>query len=120
MIGKILKLLRKAQHLTQEEVAKNINVARSTYTYYEREEREMNFDTLVKLADFYNVSVDYMLGRTINPDFMSSQPTYSPEEIDIIKKYRTLNEIRQEAVRDLIDTSYARIKTQKNTKELIL
>ena len=120
MIGKILKSLRKAQNLTQEQVAKQIDVARSTYTYYEKEDRAVNPDILVKLADFYNVSIDYMLGRTMTPDFLSSQPAYSPDELDLIKKYRALDETRQEAVRDLINTSYARaIKAQKNITERV-
>lgn len=121
MVGKILKSLRIANNLTQEKIAKQIDVARSTYTYYEQEGRSLSPDILVKLANFYNVSIDYMLGRTTNPDFSTtSSPTYSPDELDLIKKYRALDETLQEAVRDLINTSYARaVKAQKNTTERV-
>lgn len=121
MVGKILKSLRIANNLTQEKIAKQIDVARSTYTYYEQEGRSLSPDILVKLANFYNVSIDYMLGRTTNPDFsITSSPTYSPDELDLIKKYRALDETLQEAVRDLINTSYARaVKAQKNTTERV-
>ena len=121
MVGKILKSLRIANNLTQEKIAKQIDVARSTYTYYEQEGRSLSPDILVKLANFYNVSIDYMLGRTTNPDFSTtSTPAYSPDEVDLITKYRFLDESIQEAVRDLINTSYARaIKAQKNITERV-
>lgn len=62
-----LKYLRESELLTQSEVAKAIFVAQRTYSYYETEEHDIPTKTLIRLADFYNVSVDYLLGRTENP-----------------------------------------------------
>ncbi|SFT03813.1 helix-turn-helix domain-containing protein [Marininema halotolerans] len=58
-----LRYLRKSKKLTQEEVARAIGIPRTTYTGYENGNREPDFETLQKLADFYNVSADYLLGR---------------------------------------------------------
>lgn len=54
---------RKALKLTQEDVAKALQVDRTTYVRYESGQRECSFETLLKLADYLNVSTDYLLGR---------------------------------------------------------
>ena len=59
-----LKYLRESELLSQTKVAKAIFVAQRTYSYYENEEHDIPTHTLIRLADFYNVSVDYILGRT--------------------------------------------------------
>ena len=62
-----LKYLRESELLSQSEVARAIFVTQRTYSYYETEEHDIPTQTLLRLADFYNVSVDYILGRTDNP-----------------------------------------------------
>lgn len=64
MIGNILKQLRIEKGLTVAKAAETFGVATRTYSSYELEEREPNLALLNKLADFYNVSTDYILGRT--------------------------------------------------------
>ena len=64
MIGDILKQLRNENGMTIAKAAETFDVANRTYSSYELEEREPNLSLLVKLADFYNVSTDYLLGRT--------------------------------------------------------
>lgn len=49
---------------TQEEIAKYLNVKQNTYSQYEIGVLNYPIDVLMKLADFYHVSVDYLLGRT--------------------------------------------------------
>ena len=67
MLGNRLRMLRTQRKLTQEEVAQKIGVARTTYAMYEQNSREPDNVTLQKLADFFDVSTDYLLGRTDNP-----------------------------------------------------
>lgn len=62
-----LKFLRESELLSQKEVAEKIYVTQRTYSYYENEEHDIPTQTLIRLADFYKVSVDYILGRTENP-----------------------------------------------------
>ena len=62
-----LKELRESELLSQKEVATNIFCSQRAYAYYESEEHDIPTQTLIRLADFYNVSVDYILGRTENP-----------------------------------------------------
>lgn len=59
-----LQALRKEQHLSQEKFASEIGIGFSTYRRYEKNEREPDAPVLVKMADFYNVSLDYLVGRS--------------------------------------------------------
>ena len=79
MIGSKLRTLRSSRKITQMDMAKLLGCARTTYTQYETGVSEPDFETLVKLADYFNVSVDYLLGRTD-----SAQPAYTapPAESD--------------------------------------
>lgn len=58
--------LREDADLTQEKVGEAINVPQRTYAYYESGQRMVPPSVLCALADFYGVSVDYILGRTDN------------------------------------------------------
>lgn len=64
MLSNRLKSLRTHRNITQSDLAKRIGVARTTYAMYEQGQREPDYDTLQKIADFYDVSTDYLLGRT--------------------------------------------------------
>lgn len=59
-----LKDLREDNDLTQTQIAKLLNVRQNTYSQYENGKRDIPIDLLWKLADFYNTSVDYIIGRT--------------------------------------------------------
>lgn len=65
MILKI-KDLRVDNDLTQAQIAEILMCDQSLYSKYERGEREIPLKLLVELADFYNVSLDYLVGRTNN------------------------------------------------------
>ena len=60
----IFKQLRLSSGLTQVEMAEKLGISRSTIGMYETGAREPDFDTLEKIADFFNVDIDYLLGRT--------------------------------------------------------
>ena len=60
----ILKSLRKSLGLTQDELANKLEVSRSTIGMYESGSREPDYKTLGAIADFFNVNIDYLLGRT--------------------------------------------------------
>lgn len=59
--------LRKEHSLSQKDVAEALFVKQNAYSYYENGGRDIPTITLIRLADFYDVSVDYILGRTDNP-----------------------------------------------------
>ena len=61
--NKILKSLRISKGLTQDELSKILKVSRSTVGMYEKGDREPDYETLEYIADYFNVSIDYLLGR---------------------------------------------------------
>ena len=56
--------LREDADLFQKDIAEMLNCSQVCYSQYERGKRDIPTDVLIKLADFYEVSVDYLLGRT--------------------------------------------------------
>ena len=62
-----LKELRKKKGLSQQRLAMELNVNQNTISRYETGEREADYKTLIMLADYFNVSIDYLLERTDKP-----------------------------------------------------
>lgn len=58
--------LREDKDLTQDDISKILNISQVAYSYYELGKRGIPIELLSKLADFYNTSVDYLIGRTNN------------------------------------------------------
>ena len=63
-----LKELRKSKGITQKAVADNVGLSETSYQYYEYATREPIMSNIIKLADFFEVSADYLLGRSDNPN----------------------------------------------------
>lgn len=78
-----LKELRKEKKQTQEEIAQVLNVQKQTYQNYELGKRSADIETLVKLADYYNVTLDYLVGRTFNNDigYLTEEQRYCTQNI---------------------------------------
>ena len=66
--GEHLKEMRISFNYTQKQVASNIGITERNYQRYEANDQRPSFDILISLADFYNVSLDYLVGRTRNPE----------------------------------------------------
>ena len=59
-----LKNLRKERKISQLRLAIDLNMNQNAISRYENLEREADYETLIKFADYFNVSLDYLLGRT--------------------------------------------------------
>ena len=64
MINERLYELRKMHNLTQKEIAQALGIHSVTYLHYEKGHHEPSLDSIVKIAKFYDVSTDYLLGNT--------------------------------------------------------
>ena len=62
-IANRLKELRKQKNVTQEEIAKLLNITRPAYAQYETGKNIPPIENLIKIADYYRVSLDYLTGR---------------------------------------------------------
>jgi transcriptional regulator with XRE-family HTH domain len=61
-----LKKLRKERNISQLKLALDLNMNQNSISRYENGEREADYETLVKIADYFGVSLDYLFGRTEN------------------------------------------------------
>ena len=66
-----LKELRKQKGISQLKLAMDLNMNQNSISRYENLEREADYKTLIMFADYFNVSLDYLLNRTDNPTFLS-------------------------------------------------
>ena len=64
---RIITFLRKERGLSQKQVAQDLGISQALLSHYEKGIRECGLDFLVRVADYYNVSCDYLLGRTNDP-----------------------------------------------------
>lgn len=92
-----LKELRLDKGLSQIEVANWISVSRTSYTKYETGVYEPSIETLIKLAEFYGVTVDYIIGRS---NQRVTLETCTEDEINVITMYRRYS--NKEIVRNLL------------------
>ena len=88
---KMLRILRKNKGLSMKELGEIIGVAESTISQYETGKREPDFETLLKLGEFFNVSVDYLL-RGDNPKNNKTPALTKKDERDIAKTLANLKE----------------------------
>lgn len=77
MLGERLIELRKKQKLTQQDVSERLHLSRSTYAQYEINRRVPEYGTLEKLADFFHVSIDYLVGRNPEPTIKKDVPDFA-------------------------------------------
>ena len=59
--------LRKSRKISQLKLAMDLNMNQNTISRYETGKREADYATLIRIADYFNVSIDYLLERTDNP-----------------------------------------------------
>ncbi|MCM3749023.1 helix-turn-helix domain-containing protein [Paenibacillus pasadenensis] len=81
-MGDRLRELRLSKNMSQEEVSRKIGITRSAYSHYEINNRQPVYETLMKLAAFFEVSLDYMIGGDQN----QSDNLLSTETLDLIQK----------------------------------
>lgn len=123
MLGKRLREQRGSR--TQEEIAKMLGISRARYSHYENEHVQPDNDMLQKMADIYDVSVDYLLGRTDNPKQILSKGTVEflkvidiKDDNEAIEKLKPLivhggKEVPEEIIREIL--SYARYKLSQRS-----
>ncbi len=63
-----LREIRKKHGISQLKLALELNTSQNTISRYETGEREPGIAELIKIADYFNVSIDYLVGRTDNPE----------------------------------------------------
>lgn len=89
--GRIITRLRKKKGLSQKEACAELGISQALLSHYEKGIRECGLSFLVKTADFYDVSVDYLLGRTTNPNGADTDADSIPDidEIEDVNRIKS-------------------------------
>ncbi len=88
---RILTLLRKERGISQKQAASELNISQALLSHYEKGIRECGLDFVVKTANFYNVSCDYLLGRSPEKTGATLSVTNIPEDDTSIGNYENDN-----------------------------
>lgn len=108
MFGKRLKELRLAYPMTQEELAKALNVSPSTISLYESGSREPSGSFIVTVARFFNVSSDYLLGladsspKPLSPQMQKKIEQFVKEAFDLYISSRHLKNLESNGEDDKV------------------
>lgn len=112
-VGEKLKNLRQKKDMTIREVARHFNIGKTTYANYEYDQRKPDYEMLKNFAEFYDVSVDYLVG-TIDAK-QHSRDTFTqeellevlPDELRELFKEQNIGYVRfaQEMIKEQIDPS---------------
>ncbi|WCK55113.1 helix-turn-helix transcriptional regulator [Aneurinibacillus sp. Ricciae_BoGa-3] len=116
MFGDRLRLLRQQKNLTQDEVAKALSISRGAYTHYEINKRQPDFALLQKIADFFDVSTDFLLGRVEEKNPMPEVLRDPSLNISYYKGYESLSPQEQEIVKEQIRHTIDALQKLKKSK----
>ncbi len=101
-----LKSLRLEQGITQDELAQKLNINRNAISRYENGKRQPDYETLKNIADYFSVSIDYLLEREpITPSLEISSAAFKLLESDAQMRdlYQSINDLSEEENRKIID-----------------
>lgn len=122
-IDNIMKELREMKGLSMSKAALALEIPKGTYASYEYGQREPNIEMINKIANFYGVTTDYLLGRPAaklpeSPidEFARAERLKELEKI-IIKEYLELGNEEREAVLDFIRNCIKKEEERKNSQE---
>lgn len=117
-ISERLKSIRKERGYTIQAVSNGVDIAVRTYQNYEYGKREISAETLFRLADFYGVSTDYLLGRdTGEPDAidkLSSEFNMTALEQKILDNYLSLPKSMRSDLMEFLHKSVKEVQEESN------
>lgn len=121
-----LAAFRKSLGMSQKDFAASLGIGQTTYNGYEKGNREPRSDFWVKVAQKYNVSVDYLMGYTsyIHPtdsfEKQKSAPAYSTEALDILNRYEAASPDIKAAVKAVLSVVTVTTAPIRRTKKILL
>lgn len=104
-LGQRIRELREDKGITQEELGKIVNVSKASFSKYEADIIEPNKDTIIALANFFNVSTDYLLCKTDIRNIQEGQDPFGLEQLGFnIKDYVPPTPKQKEQIKEIIET----------------
>ena len=110
--NRIIKLLRKERGITQKQAAEDLGVSQALLYHYEKGIRECGLDFVVRVADYYNVSCDYLLGRSAerNGMMLNADDLPNPDKMkDNVYHGSVLPTMNKKLISNSLNVLYAKI-----------
>ena len=106
---KNLKELREDRSVSQKQLAEAIGVSQQSINKYENHNIEPDIETLIRIADYFETSVDYLIGHSAIRHKIECLTTYdlNAQESNIVKKFRKLSNKQKACIATVIDSYYA-------------
>ena len=117
--NRIIKLLRKERGITQKQAAEDLGVSQALLSHYEKGIRECGLDFVVRVADYYNVSCDYLLGRSAerNGMMLSAEDLPNPEKMkDNVYHGSVLPTMYKKLIENSLDILFDRLDQCKDKR----
>ena len=96
-----LKILRQKFDVTQNRLAEAVGVSQQSINKYENHNVEPDIATLIRIAEFFHVSVDYLIGHYIPED--ENEFRLTNNEVKLVSQYRQLTMSQQESIRMVME-----------------
>lgn len=96
-----LKVLRENARITQKQLADAIGVSQQSINKYENHNIEPDIQTLIKIADYFHTSVDFLIGHA---DYPVDEGSLSLEEASLLKAYQGLSRKQQLCIKAIVDS----------------
>ena len=124
MLKDTMKLLRESKKLTKKQVADAIGITERAYITYEYGQRDVSTDTLQKLANFYGVTTDYLLGRETNKQIDYIQQLADEKGLDssqrgILAAFCYMDDAGREKLLDSIEKIYNYKKSRREQEQTV-
>lgn len=103
-----LKQLREEKKLFQSDLAKHLGVSITAITYYENEKRDMSPDTIIKLADYFGVSTDYLLGKSDIRNPENIQIDIDEADVAFASGFKGLNDTNKMIIKNTLEALLAK------------
>ena len=110
--GEKLKMLREERKLTQDDLARKLNLSKANISRYELGSRQPSIDIIITIAEFFNVSLDWLLGRSIIKEFSTVNSTprnFNNYDLEILEYIKSTPHV-YEMFKDLAKAPELRVK----------
>lgn len=120
MFGNRLSELRKQNNLTQKELAEKFDLTPKAISFYELGQREPDIDTVIKLAEFFHVTTDYLLGKSSHPQLTRRNELDIEKELEDMKKQLEEGTLRMDLGGEPVDEEIMKFIIDNMENTLIL
>ena len=115
----ILKKVREDYSLTQEDVANILNIDRRTYNHYETKEKIIPIKHLLSLSDYFDLSVDYLLGLSTIKQYENHKEADKIISGNRLKEFRKENKLTQVKLASILNTTFSSLAFNEKGRNYI-